>query len=58
MGDYLGDPVITTALVDRMVHHSTIINIDGPSYRMYESKKLNKGDKIVLDSNAQKPLDD
>lgn len=41
-GDYLGDPVITTAIVDRMVHHSIIINIEGPSYRMYESKKLNK----------------
>lgn len=41
LGDYLGDPVITTAIVDRMVHHSTIISIDGPSYRMHESKKIN-----------------
>jgi DNA replication protein DnaC len=41
LGDYLGDPVVTTAIVDRMVHHSIIINIDGPSWRMYESKKLN-----------------
>jgi DNA replication protein DnaC len=55
MGDYLGDPVITTALVDRMVHHSTIINIDGPSYRMYESRKLNKTDKMVLGPDSQKP---
>lgn len=42
LGDYLGDPVITTSLVDRMVHHSIIIHIDGPSYRMHESKKLNR----------------
>lgn len=41
LGDYLGDPVVTTAIVDRMVHHSIIINIEGPSWRMYESKKLN-----------------
>lgn len=41
LGDYLGDPVITTALVDRMVHHSIIIHIEGPSYRMHESRKLN-----------------
>jgi DNA replication protein DnaC len=41
LGDYLGDPVITTAIVDRMVHHSTIISIDGPSYRMHESKRIN-----------------
>lgn len=41
LGDYLGDPVITTAIVDRMVHHAIIINIEGPSWRMHESKKLN-----------------
>jgi len=41
LGDYLGDPVVTTAIVDRLVHHSVIISIDGPSYRMYESKKIN-----------------
>lgn len=41
LGDYLGDPTITTAIVDRMVHHSIIINIDGPSWRIFESKKLN-----------------
>ena len=38
----LGDPVITASLVDRMVHHAIIINIDGPSYRIYESKSLNR----------------
>ena len=41
LGDYLGDPVVTTAIVDRMVHHSIIITIEGPSWRMHESKKLN-----------------
>ncbi|MGH7574678.1 MAG: IS21-like element helper ATPase IstB [Longimicrobiales bacterium] len=41
LGDYLGDPVVTTAIVDRMVHHSIMIHIEGPSYRMHESKKLN-----------------
>ena len=45
LGDYLGDPVITTAIVDRMVHHSVIINIQGPSWRMNESKKLNASTK-------------
>ncbi len=42
LGEYLGDPVITAAMVDRMVHHAVIINIDGPSYRMHESKRLNR----------------
>lgn len=42
LGDYLGDPVITTAIVDRMVHRSVIINIEGPSWRMHRSKQLNQ----------------
>lgn len=45
LGDYLGDPVVTTAIVDRMVHHSIIINIEGPSWRLYESQKLNRSEK-------------
>jgi DNA replication protein DnaC len=43
LGDYLGDPVITTAIVDRMVHRSIIINIVGPSWRMHCSKQINLG---------------
>lgn len=42
LGDYLGDPVITTAIVDRMVHHSIIISIEGPSWRLHQSQQLNK----------------
>jgi DNA replication protein DnaC len=42
LGHYLGDPVVTTAIVDRMVHHSTVITINGPSWRLNESKKLNQ----------------
>jgi DNA replication protein DnaC len=41
LGDYLGDPVATTAIVDRLVHHSILIHIEGPSFRMHESKILN-----------------
>ncbi len=38
--DFLGDPVSTKAIIDRIFHHSVIIRIDGPSYRKYESEKL------------------
>lgn len=41
LGQYLGDPLLTVPIVDRMVHHSITIHIDGPSYRAHESKKLN-----------------
>lgn len=45
LGEYLGDPVVTAAIVDRMVHHAVIITIEGPSYRMHESKRLNSSSK-------------
>jgi len=44
LGHYLGDPVVTTAIVDRIVHHSTVISIQGPSWRLKESMELNRRD--------------
>jgi DNA replication protein DnaC len=38
-GDYLGDHLGATALVDRMIHHSHVIVINGPSYRDWEHKQ-------------------
>lgn len=38
LGDYLGDPVVTTAIEVRMVHHSIILNIQGLNWRVHESK--------------------
>jgi len=52
LGRYLGDPVITTSMVDRMVHHSIIINIQGPSWRMHESKKLNAQKKNLVKTES------
>ena len=31
--DIFNDPVIANAILDRLLHHSEIINIIGPSYR-------------------------
>jgi len=38
--DFLGDPVSTKAILDRIFHHSIKVQIDGPSYRKHESEKL------------------
>ncbi len=38
-GEYLGDHLGATALVDRLLHHSHVIVINGPSYRDWEHKK-------------------
>ncbi len=38
-GDIFADTTLTSAILDRIVHHSTIINIKGPSYRAQTIKK-------------------
>ena len=38
-GDVFGDPVIATAVLDRLLHHSITVNIRGESYRLREKLK-------------------
>ncbi len=38
-GEVLGDSVIASAVLDRLLHHSTIFNIRGESYRLRRRKK-------------------
>ena len=40
--EFLGDPITTSAILDRIHHHSVIVKINGPSYRQYESELLQK----------------
>jgi DNA replication protein DnaC len=38
-GEVLGDVVVATAILDRLLHHSHVINIRGESYRLREKKR-------------------
>jgi DNA replication protein DnaC len=41
-----GDPIVATAILDRLLHHSHVINIQGDSHRLKEQQKaglLKKG---------------
>lgn len=38
-GSVFGDTVMATAVLDRLLHHATTVNIRGESYRMKERKK-------------------
>jgi DNA replication protein DnaC len=38
-GSIFGDPIIATAILDRLLHHSTTVNIRGESYRLKERRK-------------------
>lgn len=37
-GEVLGDAVIATAILDRLLHHSHVVNIRGESYRLREKR--------------------
>lgn len=38
-GDIFSDTVLATAILDRLLHHSSTVNIKGESYRIKEKKK-------------------
>jgi DNA replication protein DnaC len=38
-GEIFGDPIIATAILDRLLHHSVTINIKGESYWLKEKQK-------------------
>jgi DNA replication protein DnaC len=37
--EMMGDSVMTTALLDRLLHHARVFNLDGESYRIKKSRK-------------------
>ena len=38
-GELLGDTVIATAILDRLLHHSHVLNIRGESYRLRDKRQ-------------------
>lgn len=38
-GEVFGDPVLATAILDRLLHHATTLNIKGESYRLKEKRR-------------------
>ena len=39
MGRVFGDDLLATAILDRLLHHSHVLNIRGESYRLREKKQ-------------------
>ncbi|EBU7310934.1 AAA family ATPase, partial [Salmonella enterica subsp. enterica serovar Panama] len=52
-GEMFGDNVLATAILDRLLHHSTTLNIKGESYRLKAKRKAG-----VLAKNATPISDD
>jgi DNA replication protein DnaC len=40
--EFLGDPISTQAILDRVFHHSILVTIKGPSYRVHQGDILRK----------------
>jgi DNA replication protein DnaC len=36
---FAGDSVLTAAMLDRVLHHSTIVSINGESFRLKDKRK-------------------
>jgi hypothetical protein len=52
--DVFGDPIIATAILDRLLHHSHVLNVRGDSYRLKEEQKaglLKKAPVTVTEKN-------
>ena len=39
-GEIFGDPVVATALLDRLLHHAVVVQIEGASYRLRHHSDL------------------
>lgn len=39
-GEVFGDPVVATALLDRLLHHAVVVQIEGSSYRMRQHAEV------------------
>ena len=57
-GEVFGDPVVATALLDRLLHHAIVVQIEGASYRLREHAALvpeNLRSRQILASNPDHP---
>jgi len=55
-GEVLGDNVIATAVLDRLLHHSHLLNIRGESYRLREKRQAGLlGARVVMGGDKPDP---
>src|SRR5690348_3778889 len=55
-GGIFGDPIIATAILDRLLHHATTINIRGESYRLKDRRKAGLFPRPEEEAEASAPL--
>ena len=55
MGEVFGDNVIAAALLDRLLHHAVVIEIEGNSYRLREHADLVPDSLKGIHRQTEKP---
>jgi hypothetical protein len=56
-GDYFNDHLGATAMIDRLIHHSHVIVVDGPSARNAEHEREVAAEKARRDAEAKAKAD-
>lgn len=54
-GDVFGDPVVATALLDRLLHHAVVVQIEGASYRLRQHASLLPEGSLTRPSTMPQP---
>jgi len=52
-GDVFHDPVLATAILDRLLHYSTTLNIKGESYRLKEKRKAGLLGRAMVEAHSE-----
>jgi DNA replication protein DnaC len=52
-GTVFGDPVVATAILDRLLHHSHVITIRGDSYRLKEKRRSGLLQKVAAEPKQE-----
>lgn len=55
-GEVFNDPVVATAILDRLLHYSTTLNIKGESYRLKEKRKAGLLGRSTLVTNEEQEV--
>jgi DNA replication protein DnaC len=55
-GEIFGDQVLATAILDRLLHHATTLNIKGESYSLKEKRKAGLLEKKVRETAAEEAV--
>ena len=55
-GETFNDPVLATAILDRLLHYSTTLNIKGESYRLKEKRRAGLLGRTILVPNEEQEV--